>query len=285
LILRIRNFVKYQGAIKRDWPYRKIQRAESGAYANLPAYVRGIAMHLVRVADAPDGDIECGDHSPGLVVRRRIGGHYEERHLISKAVDRLLAEGFIIRIEHDAQVAAGASVGLPQVVGGSPVGHPQVTCGSSVGNPWVAAEIPSVGNDSTAESQVSKKVSNKRPKKTALLERWQIQAQEIWDLQEQLRGMNIPGARPLRATTERLIRIAERLESGATREDCEHVLRVYALDAARGPEQARWFNGETNWRPENFDRALGRPLAAAAAAAADPMADIHAAIEAREAGR
>jgi hypothetical protein len=50
------------------------------------------------------------------------------------------------------------------------------------------------------------------------------------------------------------------LEDGHTVEDCEHVLRRYAAEArARPRESAQWFDGVTNWRPENFARALGKP--------------------------
>lgn len=83
----------------------------------------------------------------------------------------------------------------------------------------------------------------------------------LWSLQEELRHESIPGSRPLLATDERLKRIQDRLEAGATVEDCEHVLRVYAADAKSKPESREWFNGETNWRKDNFDRALGKPLA------------------------
>lgn len=56
--------------------------------------------------------------------------------------------------------------------------------------------------------------------------------------------------------------MADRLEEGYRVEDCEHVLSIYAHDAKADPGQARWFNGETNWRPDNFRRALGRPVPA-----------------------
>jgi hypothetical protein len=57
---------------------------------------------------------------------------------------------------------------------------------------------------------------------------------------------------------EALVRVAERLEAGASEEECEHVLRVYAAEAKKSNGQ--WFNGQTNWRAENFARALGQPL-------------------------
>lgn len=59
-------------------------------------------------------------------------------------------------------------------------------------------------------------------------------------------------------TAERLVPIAKRLEAGATPEECERVLRHYAREAAKRPKaKLKWFNGETNWRKDNFGRALG----------------------------
>ena len=83
------------------------------------------------------------------------------------------------------------------------------------------------------------------------------QARQLWALQERLRAEVVPGARPLKATVERLGRVLARLK-GSTAEDCEAVLRQLASEARANPEAAQWFNGETNWRPSNFDRTLGR---------------------------
>jgi hypothetical protein len=83
----------------------------------------------------------------------------------------------------------------------------------------------------------------------------------LWLKQDALRAEAIQGARPLRATDEALRRVAERLGEGYSVEDCEHVLAIYAAEARKGPESARWFNGETNWRRENFTRALGQTIA------------------------
>lgn len=76
-------------------------------------------------------------------------------------------------------------------------------------------------------------------------------ASKLWAYQNHLRGGELKG------TAERLLRIAERLEAGATKDECKRVLEHYAAEAKRNPSSARWFNGETNWRPQNFDRALG----------------------------
>jgi hypothetical protein len=99
-----------------------------------------------------------------------------------------------------------------------------------------------------------------KAKAASPLARWRTAAERLWALQEDLRRQVLPGARGLRPDDERLERIAARLEAGASEADCEHVLRVYALEA-----DPKWFNGETHWRKGNFDRALGRTLPAAGA--------------------
>lgn len=81
---------------------------------------------------------------------------------------------------------------------------------------------------------------------------------ELWGLQERLRKAVNPKARGLRATPERLNRVRARLKADG-REACEHVLRVYAAEAKRDGS-VRWLNGVTNWRPENFTRALSREV-------------------------
>jgi hypothetical protein len=80
----------------------------------------------------------------------------------------------------------------------------------------------------------------------------------LWELQGELRREAIPGARALLGTTLAMGRIAKILALGYTPADCEAVLRVYASRSADDPEQAVWFDGVSNWRPENFERTLGR---------------------------
>jgi len=159
LILRIRNFTQHQGdkhgnLPKRDWPYRKISRVDTGAFANLPAYVRGYALQMVQKFDPPLGDLDCGDEAPGVVVRRRIGGHPFERKMINKAVDLLLEEGFILRLEraHEDRERdlAEASARLVRGTTAAPPRHERGSTLQSNG-----------GNCSTPKPQVSKKVSKK----------------------------------------------------------------------------------------------------------------------------
>jgi hypothetical protein len=94
-------------------------------------------------------------------------------------------------------------------------------------------------------------------RKAIVLNRHRAEAERLWALQEQLRKQAIPRCRPLPSTDDRLTRVAERLEAGATPADCEAVLRQFAERAKHDSSQGQWFNGETNWRPKNFDRQLG----------------------------
>lgn len=93
----------------------------------------------------------------------------------------------------------------------------------------------------------------------APLEKHRADALRLWDLQETLRTEAIPGTRRRPPTDERLKPIADRLEAGATVADCEHALRVRAAEAKLGGEHAKYFNGESNWRPRSFEFALGQP--------------------------
>lgn len=95
--------------------------------------------------------------------------------------------------------------------------------------------------------------------KVTALARFRAEALALWEEQNQLRLAVIPRARKLEPSDQDLGRVAERLAEGRTVDECRHVLRVYAAEARRNPKAARWFNGETNWRPDNFARALGSP--------------------------
>lgn len=85
------------------------------------------------------------------------------------------------------------------------------------------------------------------------------EALALWSLQESLRTASIPRTRRRPPTESNLRLIIDRLTEGYTVQDCEHVLRVYAGESRSHPDKACWFNGETNWRPANFNRALGQP--------------------------
>jgi len=92
--------------------------------------------------------------------------------------------------------------------------------------------------------------------KQKVLRKYLSRAEHLWGLQEQLRREARPGARGLEPTAERLAAVAERLDAGATEQECELVLRQYADEAKRS--DGRWFNGETNWKASNFTRTLGQ---------------------------
>ena len=98
-----------------------------------------------------------------------------------------------------------------------------------------------------------------KARKAAAVERQRVRAAVLWSYQEDLRMASIPRARRIIPTDEQLARVAERLEAGASDEDCKHALRVAAFEARTNPASARWFDGITNWRTESFQRHLGQP--------------------------
>lgn len=83
-------------------------------------------------------------------------------------------------------------------------------------------------------------------------------AGRLWALQEELRSEVMPGSRGLVANQGRLERILKLLRGGVTEDDCTAVLRAQAERVRRDPDQGKWFNGDTTWRPGNFDRQLGQ---------------------------
>ena len=80
---------------------------------------------------------------------------------------------------------------------------------------------------------------------------------ELWAEQERLRAEVIPGSRALDLTADRRKRIAGLLKSGHTAESLRSCLVAYA-DEIRAGGDSQWFNGESNWRPDNVARTLGR---------------------------
>jgi hypothetical protein len=99
-------------------------------------------------------------------------------------------------------------------------------------------------------------------------------ANRLWDLQEKLRKEAIPGSRTLRSSPERLERVVKLLDAGHTEDDCAEVLRAYARESRSNPKNAQWFNGETNWRKDNFDRTLGRIVNRFARGSSSPVASV-----------
>jgi hypothetical protein len=80
---------------------------------------------------------------------------------------------------------------------------------------------------------------------------------DLWAEQERLRAEVIPGSRALDLTADRRKRIAGLLKSGHTAESLRSCLAAYA-DEIRNGGDSQWFNGESNWRPDNVARTLGR---------------------------
>jgi len=78
----------------------------------------------------------------------------------------------------------------------------------------------------------------------------------IWDEQDRQRKKSVAEARPLKLTAARILAIRHVL-SEYSEADCFHVLAVFAAEAAK--TDGAWFNGVTNWRPESFATAHGKP--------------------------
>lgn len=93
-------------------------------------------------------------------------------------------------------------------------------------------------------------------------------AERVWAEQERLRSTVVAGSKGLKGTPDRLARICKLLTTGCSEQDCLDVLHAVAEQVTRDPSKAQWFNGETNWRPANFDRELGRIGAGVATAQA-----------------
>lgn len=83
------------------------------------------------------------------------------------------------------------------------------------------------------------------------------QALELWAEQDKLRQQAIPGCRPLKPSKGQLARVEDAIREHGV-DDCRHVLAVYAAEAKLNPDAAKWFNGVSNWRTDNINRARGR---------------------------
>lgn len=80
---------------------------------------------------------------------------------------------------------------------------------------------------------------------------------DLWAFQERLRAESVPGCRPLKLTDDRrrLVRDARKL--GYSDDDLRAALVQCATETKLDPKNARWFNGETNWRPKSIAFRLG----------------------------
>lgn len=95
-------------------------------------------------------------------------------------------------------------------------------------------------------------------KKAAILEVRKVDAQTVLSALNAARLDVIPNSRPLRPTTENLTHIADRLEAGATVEECLHVVTVRA-EEVRGGGEAKWFDAVTPFLADSFARSLAQP--------------------------
>ncbi|MCC6610172.1 MAG: hypothetical protein IT515_10955 [Burkholderiales bacterium] len=163
--------------------------------------------------------------------------------------------------ERARDVAIGRNIVNPA----EPVSQPVTACHTPSQPVTPSLSDPSLADPSRAERERAPgaatpppRVKPGRPKKPDPIDQHRAVAAELWQAMDAARMLAIPGARSLRAADSELRRVAVLLEAGRTREECEHVIAVYAADSRRDPAQRRWFDGVSMWRPENFARALGR---------------------------
>lgn len=79
----------------------------------------------------------------------------------------------------------------------------------------------------------------------------------LWAEQERLRAEASPGCRSLSLTKDRRKLVQNAIRAGYSDEELLANLQAYATEAARS-SSLEWFNGETNWRPANIARTLGK---------------------------
>lgn len=81
---------------------------------------------------------------------------------------------------------------------------------------------------------------------------------ELWAKQEVLRKQLNPRCSGLKLTAKNAKRISDLLASGVSFAQASAVLDDIARECSQKREQLKWFNGETNWREDNFRRRLGQ---------------------------
>lgn len=98
-----------------------------------------------------------------------------------------------------------------------------------------------------------------QPKRAGCYNADQIAAADrVWAVQNGLRREVIPGSRDLRPTKPSIDAICKLFTLGHTEDDCLDVLRSVAARVRGDAAQGQYFNGTTTWRPENFQRELGK---------------------------
>jgi hypothetical protein len=158
VILQIRNFVRFQGDVKRDWAYRKLYRAEPCGFASLDWETRGLAALLLKHCDQ-DGKLDCGD----LDIEVAIG------HLIRcKATHRRSLLRHLLALIEDGYLTAS-----PPIIRTPSVDHPSTIRQLSIDHPSIngAPSVPvTIGDHSGPKREVSKEVKEKKEKNTTAAE-------------------------------------------------------------------------------------------------------------------
>lgn len=88
-------------------------------------------------------------------------------------------------------------------------------------------------------------------------------AKAVLEALSQARLRVVAGARPYRSSYTTLGKIAERLDQGATKEECLHVVAIWEQECRRTTKSASWFDHATPFRSDQFAQKLAmevRPL-------------------------
>lgn len=128
--------------------------------------------------------------------------------------------------------------------------------------PRAEAAPPSAGSRASPSGGPPIDLGRAKPAVMALVERHRDVALRIFAALDAARRRLKPRAH-LQPSYDALAGIAGRLEAGKTEAQCLHVVAVYETEAAARPEAWRFFDAVSPWRPENFERALGREVTAA----------------------
>lgn len=99
-----------------------------------------------------------------------------------------------------------------------------------------------------------------------VVDRWRILAEEILGNLNAARKRVRSSSRGISASYDSLALIAERLEGGASAEDCLHVVEVCEAECRANADAFRWFDAVTPFRRENFVRKCAADPALASAA-------------------
>lgn len=187
------------------------------------------------------------------------------RSSLRRALDVLQAAGFLTRsATHHFTLVTITNYDKYQMVPGFTGQQPTMFSASdpAMSHPSAPANGPATSN--TVIQECKNTEGSKPPgwaslsgKDKKVLYRHLDVSQHLWRTQDLLRKETGLRCNSLKGSASALVRVAKILEGGHDKDDCMAVLKRYR-DEAMQSKDLQWFDGVTNWRPENFDRALGK---------------------------